>query len=69
MNENDKIPVEIELCTIRIAFPVESDDKAIEYKKKISEVLSDIPQVRIEFSLNNVPVPMRQNASPTTKSD
>jgi len=69
MNENDKIPVEIELCTIRIAFPVKTDEDAIGYKKKISEILSDIPQVRIEFSLNNVPVPMRQNASPTTKSD
>jgi len=69
MNENQPIPAEIELCTIRIAFPVESDDEAIGYKKKISEILADIPQVRIEFSLNNVPVPMRPNAPSTTKSD
>jgi len=69
MNENQTTPVEIELCTIRIAFPVETDEQAIGYKKKISEILADIPQVRIEFSLNNVPVPMRQNAPSTTKSD
>jgi hypothetical protein len=69
MNENQPIPDEIELCTIRIAFPVETDEQAIGYKKKISEVLADIPQVRIEFSLNNVPIPIRQNAPNTTKSN
>lgn len=69
MNEQKTIPAEIELCTIRIAFPVETDEQAIGYKKKISEILADIPQVRIEFSLNNVPVPMRPNASSTTKSN
>lgn len=69
MNENDKIPDEIELCTIRIAFPVETDDQAIEYKKKISDVLSDIPQVRIEFNLTTVPVPIKPNARSTAKPD
>lgn len=67
MNEQEITPTEIELCTIRIAFPVETDEAAIGYKRKISEILADIPQVRIEFSLNNVPVPMRQNASSLTK--
>jgi len=69
MVETDKMPDEIELCTIRIAFPVKTDEDAIGYKKKISEVLSDIPQVRIEFSLNNVPIPMRPNARSTTNPD
>jgi hypothetical protein len=69
MNENQTTPDEIELCTIRIAFPVETDEQAIGYKKKISEVLADIPQVRIEFSLNNVPIPIRANAPSTTKLD
>ena len=69
MNENEKLPEDIELCTIRIAFPVKSDDEAIEYKKKIGDVLADIPQVRIEFNLTTVPVPLRKNASSTTKPD
>ncbi|GAI70890.1 unnamed protein product [marine sediment metagenome] len=44
-----------ELCTIRIMFPVESDEKAIEYKRKIAEVLSEIPDAQIQFSLMSPP--------------
>lgn len=40
-----------EVCTIRIMFPVESDEQAIACKKKIKEVLSDIPEVNVQFSL------------------
>ncbi|GAI74609.1 unnamed protein product, partial [marine sediment metagenome] len=40
-----------EICTIRILFPVESDEKAIEYKRKIAAILSDIPDAQIQFSL------------------
>ncbi len=40
-----------ELCTMRIAFPVESDDQAIAVKKKISEILADIPDAGIQFTL------------------
>lgn len=40
---------------MRIGFPVDSDEQAIEYKKKISAVFSDLPTARIEFGL--IPVP------------
>ena len=45
--DNDKN----ELCTIRIMFPVESDEKAIEYKRKIAAILSEIPDAQIQFSI------------------
>lgn len=51
-----------EVCSIRIMFPVESDEAAIGYKKKISEVLSDIPEKHFEFSISDMPVPRRRNA-------
>lgn len=40
-----------QVCTITIAFPVDSDDKAIEYKKKISSIVADIPEARVEFRI------------------
>lgn len=43
-----------DLCTIRIAFPVESDEQAIELKKKLSAALGDVPQARLEFSIMTV---------------
>ncbi|MBA7474038.1 hypothetical protein ES707_09385 [subsurface metagenome] len=49
--DNDKK----EICTIRIMFPVESDEKAIEYKKKIAELLSEISDVQIQFAIMNTP--------------
>ncbi|GAI75664.1 unnamed protein product, partial [marine sediment metagenome] len=39
-----------EICTIRIMFPVESDEKAIEYKRKIAGILSEIPDAQIQFA-------------------
>jgi len=42
-----------EICSIRIMFPVESDEQAIEYKKKIVDVLSEIQNAQIQFSLMN----------------
>jgi len=44
-----------ELCNIRIMFPVNSDDEAIEYKKKIAVLLADIPDATIQFSLMKAP--------------
>jgi len=44
-------PMPKEICSIRIMFPVESDIQAIEYKRKISDVLSEIPDAQIQFSL------------------
>lgn len=36
-------------------FPVESDEQALEYKKKISEALSDKPDAQLQFSLMEMP--------------
>ncbi len=49
--ENNKTPGQ--LCTMRIAFPVETDDQAIAIKKKISEILADVPDAQVNFSLAN----------------
>ena len=43
-------------------FPVDTDEQAIAYKKKIGDVLADIPQARIEFSLMSRP-PVIPNGS------
>lgn len=40
-----------EICSIRIMFPVKSDEAAIEYKKKIAAILADIPDAQIQFSI------------------
>jgi len=53
MENNNQISRQI--CSIRIAFPVETDEQAIEYKKKIAEILSNISDARIEFSLMRIP--------------
>lgn len=50
------VPTQQEICTIRIMFPVETDEQAIEYKKKINSVLSDVPNVQVQFSLMTMPV-------------
>jgi len=44
-----------EICTIRIMFPVDSDEQAIDYKKRIAEVLKGNPDAQIHFAL--VPTP------------
>lgn len=54
-----------DICTIQIAFAVESDEQAIQYKRKISDVLADIPNARIEFSLMPMPKRIKANASHT----
>lgn len=45
-----------QICSIRIMFPVDTDERAIEYKKKIAEVLSNIPNATINFSLMVMPM-------------
>ena len=44
-----------ELCSIRIMFPVDTDEQAIDYKKKIAAVLSEIPEAQINFSIMTMP--------------
>lgn len=46
-----------QLCSIGIMFPFESDEQAIDYKKKITDLVSEIPNVRIHFSITNTPPP------------
>ena len=52
-----------EVCSIRIMFPVASDEEAIGYKKKITALLSEIQDAQIQFSLMSMPptAPLRQN--------
>lgn len=45
----------VEICMMRIMFPVESDEKAIEYKRKITELFSDVEGVNIQFGINTQP--------------
>ena len=52
-NENQTTPRK-QLCTIRVMFPVTTDEEAIDIKKKVSSELADIPEARIEFSLSNL---------------
>lgn len=40
-----------QICTIKIMFPVKSDDEAIEYKKKIDNILSGIQDAHMQFNL------------------
>ena len=42
---------EKEVCSIRIVFPVESDEQAFDYKKKIGEVFKDESDVQIQFGI------------------
>jgi len=56
MTEEEKKEQPTQICSIRIGFPVTSDEQAIEYKKKLTAVISSIPNARIEFSLMIVPV-------------
>lgn len=44
-----------EVCTIKIMFPVDSDEQAIDYKKKITALLSEISDAHINFSLMTLP--------------
>ena len=62
MSETEQKPPPKQVCSIRIMFPVDTDEQAIEYKKKIGEILADIPNARIEFSLSYIPSRSELNA-------
>lgn len=51
-----QVPTRQQVCDIQVTFPVASDDEAISYKKKIGDVVADIQNARIVFSITNVPV-------------
>ena len=46
---------EKQLCTIRIMFPIDSDEAAIGLKKAISEMLAEMPDAQIQFGLMTGP--------------
>jgi len=51
-NEQTISPPQLnEMCTIRIIFPVESDEQALSVKKRIRETLGDIPNVQVHFAI------------------
>ena len=43
-----------QVCSITVVFPVESDDAAIDVKKKIGEVVSDVEDARVDFRIMNM---------------
>lgn len=55
MTETNLNPTASNICTIRIAFPTKTDDEAISFKRKISEVLISIPEAQIDFRLATIP--------------
>ncbi|GAI56331.1 unnamed protein product, partial [marine sediment metagenome] len=44
-----------EVCTLRIMFPVESDERAIEIKKAIEGLLAEIPEAQVHFAIAPIP--------------
>lgn len=54
METQENKPVK-EICTLTIAFPVVSDDAAIEIKKKVGALLVDMPDVIIDFRIRALP--------------
>ncbi len=45
----DKDPKQV--CSLTIIFPIDNDEQAIEYKKKITAILSEISDAQIRFSI------------------
>lgn len=44
-------PPKKDICSIRIMFPADSDEQAIDCKRKIKEALAEIANVQMQFSL------------------
>jgi len=44
-----------EVCTLTIAFPVTSDDEAIDVKKQVGALLAQMPDVMIDFRIRRMP--------------
>lgn len=54
--------VKKEVCTMRVMFPAESDEQAIDIKKKINALITDIPEAMIDFRISSVTIPPPPNA-------
>ncbi len=48
-------PAQKEICRMTLTFPVDSDEQAINIKKKIAGVLTELSDAQINFSLMNLP--------------
>lgn len=44
-----------EMCTLRIMFPVVSDEQALDIKKKVSAIVNEIPDAQIHFAIMPMP--------------
>jgi len=44
-----------QICQIQVMFPVESDEKALELKKKVDELLVDTESSQVHFTLMPLP--------------
>lgn len=62
MAEPEQTALPKQLCSIRISFPIDTDEEAIDYKKKIGNILAPIPTARIEFTLSTMPSRAEINA-------
>jgi len=51
VDDEQSVTQKQQVCSIRIAFPVTSDDDAIKYKKAIDLIIADIPDANIQFSI------------------
>lgn len=58
MTESKQRKMGSEVCSIRILFPVQSDEQAIAYKKQIEEMLVEVPDAVIDFRLMTGKPPM-----------
>ena len=55
--ENDQTQKPKQICTITVMFPVESDNEAMEVKKKIDDAVSDTKDSRVDFRIMNLGPP------------
>lgn len=45
-----------EVCTMRVIFPVQSDEQALDCKKKVQEALKGIDNLQSQFEIMSVPL-------------
>lgn len=50
-----------QICVIRIMFPVDTDEQAINCKKQVSNSIAELKDVQIHFSLMPAVMPIRQS--------
>ena len=52
--EIEETPKPKQICTITVMFPVESDNEAMEVKKKIDDAVSETKDSRVDFRIMNL---------------